>query len=470
MYLLDDKNILDTINFGEIKKHFSRPGLVHLSNGKLWAVSPEGLYSVNYKNNVLSPWQDSQIKSNTETSVINFESYGINTLMNVCIADREGNLWLATDGQGIYKYNPNFFTKELIQLNRNNLGVMALAPLKNELLVGSYGSGLYKTDSKGNSKVIFNEPGLPKFIMSMANVKDEYVWIGSRGQKLWKYDGDKIEPFKENYKIRGREIAEIFKDSYSRFWIATTRGFGYIQNETYTAVDSTTFTWGFCEIGKDSIAIATDSKIFIYNKNKLLNNEKLNSLVNKYSITGLFYRSPGQLWIATNGQGLVCCNIKTGEELLSINSKNSKLTDFIYFVYFINNSELWVGTGNGVANVKLQYKNNNQNKPFLKEAFVANSSQGLPGYETNKNACAIFNNKVFFGTTQGLYSAPISYKQDKFNRTDLFIEQVLIGYKNKTVMDTTFTPQNADTLKVSSECNALTFILNNALLNNKSEI
>ncbi|MCP9747932.1 hybrid sensor histidine kinase/response regulator [Lacihabitans sp. CS3-21] len=245
--------------------------------GFLWVGTRNGLnrydgYSFEvFKNNP----QDPQSLSNNQINDI-FES-------------KNGDLWVATFGGGLNRYNrrKNQFEKFKNNLNSNN----------------SISSNFLNTvleDTEGN------------------------IWIGSDGKGIDFYN-PKLNKFshystKNNKNANDDYIETIYQDSKKRIWIGTGHdGLFWFDTKTNALIP------------------------FVLGKH-------LQAKTQDIGVKSIFEDSRGQLWIGTNGNGLLAYNQKknTFQHFnASMQSSNGLNADVIYAIEEDRHGNIWIGTENG---------------------------------------------------------------------------------------------------------------------------
>ncbi len=113
--------------------------------------------------------------------------YHSNYILNL-FEDKYNNIWFATEN-GLIEYNriTNIFIKHLVSNNNKNNSSNSLNDLlyfkdKNEIWIGSHGSGVIKFDIKSNSFSLIDNPILKtlNIITSLCEDGHDNIWIGAK--------------------------------------------------------------------------------------------------------------------------------------------------------------------------------------------------------------------------------------------------------------------------------------------------
>ncbi len=152
--------------------------------------------------------------------------------VNHLAEDREGNLWVATSNNGLYRFNPaeQFFTNiRHIQRQTGKPGdgsVMSFAYTKSgTILAGTWGDGLYRYDSNLNLLPLnikgFSEKGTPSIWGMCLSADSNTIWMASQ-PGIHKYDqaAGKVT-FYSPPAMKNRTVRQVAEDRLGNLWLGT---------------------------------------------------------------------------------------------------------------------------------------------------------------------------------------------------------------------------------------------------------
>jgi len=160
----------------------------------------------------------------------NEQSIAYNKINNF-FEDREENIWVATDINGLYRFNPmsQFFTnvRQVTRLKGQpgNGSIMSFMQTKNgDILAGAWEDGLYRFD-RNFKQIPLNLPEVEKpnpAMWSMCESNDgNYIWMGAQ-PGIWRIDQrTQSTKFYNPLQIKNRTIRQIATDKYDNLWIGT---------------------------------------------------------------------------------------------------------------------------------------------------------------------------------------------------------------------------------------------------------
>ena len=345
----------------------------------LWIGSTNGAYYLNLQ----------------KQQVIHFIAY--NGLSDNAITDiyndADNNLWLASQGNGLYKYEgDHFITFDRSQGLPDNEVVIGIAKdRENHILLGIDGGGFLRYDGKKLSpvKLPATNPELSR-IQCLYTDKKGIVWIGTNYGGLWTYDKNTFKMIKGS---DHRSVNAIKEDEYGVIWIATPSGCFYIENNLLKHLDEFYgFSSSITTAGKDSIMVGTQDGVLLAVGKKIVSNFKLDAVRTSAVFCMLNYK--GMLIIGTDDRGLFVWNKASGD-VKNYSVKDGLNSNTIYSLAADENGDIWVGTGRGVNRILFDKKNKNF-------AIKGNSNSKNLILESNQNAVLYADHKVWIGTTKGV--------------------------------------------------------------------
>lgn len=144
----------------------------------------------------------------------------IDTIRDIC-QDAEGDIWLATIGEGLVELRPRRFQRiQLTNLEPTRRVTAFLEDGPGRMLLGTFGSGLAVLDSNGVHKV--DRSTIPvgvKYTQSIARDDQGIRWTAYRSDGVWTTDASgrtQRVPFAQT---GGNDVTALFHDSKGRLWI-----------------------------------------------------------------------------------------------------------------------------------------------------------------------------------------------------------------------------------------------------------
>jgi ligand-binding sensor domain-containing protein/signal transduction histidine kinase len=313
--------------------------------------------------------------------------------INAVLTDREGSIWFASDGQGIFRYSGSLFTVLDESTGLPSAQVMSIAALRSgRIYLGTYDAGLYSYEGGQIYKIAI--PTNPAPAITALQVRNLYeIWIGTRGAGLWKYDGS---VFMRYYTptILSNLITSLYVDNSNRLWVGTVNGAVYYEKNNFQSIGlSKTQVQDFIQIGGDSILMATYDGLKVYDGNTV-HNFTTNTIADS-STAQCFTLQGDNLWIGTSDNGVISYNLSS-RKAIAINKSNGLRSDFIYNIIADDEGNVWAGTGYGIHRISIK-----NNTPFV--TFYG-KEQGIKGMESNHNAVLKMpDGSIWFGTTNGAF-------------------------------------------------------------------
>ncbi len=184
--------------------------------------------------------------------------------VNCIRVDKQGNIWLGTNGGGIRFFEKNkqnqTFAEDIAGLEKNPLNSY-ITDIKEDytgnIWMGSNGTGIAMYNPVDHSFLHLNKEtsGLPlDHVHSLFVDKKNRVWAGVSDGGLCLYDPKtkRFKTYNENYYLANGVIYEILEDNKGKIWISTNKGISSFDPEKeifrnfslYNGVQQSTFNAG----------------------------------------------------------------------------------------------------------------------------------------------------------------------------------------------------------------------------------
>lgn len=251
--------------------------------------------------------------------------------------DRMGNIWTGLFQKGVYldPESPNKFNyRGHKSFNRNVIGsgcVMSLfKDRERNLWIGTDNDGVYRIDKNGISthyKTGNQKDAVPNTVLSIIEDNEGNIWLGSYLKGLAMLDKrtgkctyyDHYDFVTEDNNTARNKIFSLTKDKQNRLWIGTSGAGVYV---------------------------------FDLEKRKYINHYS-QTINGKYNIPNdwinfVMYDSQGIIWIGSY-IGILTLNPANGEKKHYTTDYSILPGNVVYYISEANNGEIWIGTTEGMA-------------------------------------------------------------------------------------------------------------------------
>lgn len=327
--------------------------LMEDNQGNVWVgafqtgvmVLPKSMYGFDYMN--FSHNKSLSDNSSCVTSVIEDE--------------KTGNLWIGTDGGGIFQLNPNGnqrnFTESNSSLSNNSIMSLALDS-RGTLWIATYLGGLMKyTENDGFRTFGDSALNTNKTVALAYSRNDELLYVGTHGGGLAIID------------LKSEKVIRTLTEDVNK-WISTLY------------LDSTGMLW----VGTYNGPMCYDHKV-----RKLIHydiDESMSTRVHSFCEA-----SDGRMWIGT-GEGLVCFDRPT-KQITSYSENDGLPSNVIADIQESIDGHMWISTQNGLSRLTPstgEFKNYYQYDGLQENEFHARASHKAS------------DGKLYFGGIKGLTS------------------------------------------------------------------
>lgn len=210
-----------------------------LSNNEIWSflIDSKGIFWVGH-NDGLSRFDGERFETIdlpkpqvTERNTI----YSEDRITSI-VEDKNGHLWLGTDGYGICKYDGKSFKHYTTEDGLcDNTIYELMADRKGNIWVGTFGGGVSKFDGKTFTN--YTKDGTINGIEVSGFYEDTNgdIWFGVENNGVYQYDGNS---FSHYYKEAGlnSSVLSIYRDKESRFWFGGWGGLFRFNGTSFSSV------------------------------------------------------------------------------------------------------------------------------------------------------------------------------------------------------------------------------------------
>lgn len=397
--------------------------------------------------------------------------------------DTKGNLWFATDGEGLLHYNSyreKFMTIKLkvpgLSTSKKISTFQFLPSKDSTLLIGST-LGIIKYDLK--TKRFKQFPNHKKeLIYTMVKDFNGTIWAGGFTTGLLKYDSENdrfTEVIAAKNNISDRDVIQITPRSKTELLVATWSGGLYtydIEASTFSKYlingkDLNRARTSFID-SKNNLWLGTDEGVFMLDDKGTLKTfttkGETNNPISSDRIFGIAEDSKGAMWFGTS-VGLTKLDVNSLKTTIYYKQKGHP-NDFIYTVLIDRIDNIWVSTNFGISmlntktNMFTNYTQNDglQNNEFngkagfkdLDDTFYFGGINGInifqPGVlktspflpKAHIESVELFNSKI---NRNELYAKDLEFNNDE---NVLTFNYVAVNYLNSDKVDYSYYMEGFD--------------------------
>lgn len=196
------------------------------NSGLIWVGTTGGVSHFNGEQFIPFPLPDSKVEN--PKSMLSYQ------LVFKIIQDNTGTIWLATDGNGIFKYSNGQFTQLTTQngLADNNVADL-LMDSKGNIWIGSFYGGISQFDGKNFHH--FTQEGLIEGEEAYNLYEDSKgnIWFSAEGYGTYRYDGEKFRQYTTENGLTTNVVMSIFEDDKEQIWFGTWQGICIFDGEKF---------------------------------------------------------------------------------------------------------------------------------------------------------------------------------------------------------------------------------------------
>jgi diguanylate cyclase (GGDEF)-like protein len=269
----------------------------------------------------------------------------------------DGSIWIGTYGGGLSRLKGGSFSNFTTRDGLTHDGVLSLAADRDGTVwVGTNGGGLcsFREGRFGSPRL--SSPLPSPFVYSLSVSPDDGLWIGTYGGGLCHLRGSELTTYTHKDGLSNDRITALHQDADGCLWIGTFGGgicrragerwdrFSTDEGLPYNVVRS------FCEDREGNLWVGLDGGgLSRFHDGSFTSISEQEGLSSDYAI-GIYETRSGDVWITTNGGGL---NLLRGGRITHFTTKEGLPNDLIRSICEDPAGGLWVATdGGGLARLQ----------------------------------------------------------------------------------------------------------------------
>lgn len=263
---------------------------------------------------------------------------------------------------------------------------------------------------QGNFKNYSVNDGLAQSqVYSIAEADDGFLWIGTRGGGLCKFDGLEFNTFTKKEGLPSNYVNALFQDKNKHLWIGTSDGLCVFRDNNFESVKlqgSGSPAYVVSALSNDHLGqlwLGTNQGLFL-RQDSIFVKQALypENIKSKFSqeVTCIIQGQDSSMWIGTN-RGLV--NIKNGT-IQRYSTREGLRNNYVHSLSFDNVGNLWIGTyGKGISifasdGIKQESKLNELNESIIHQLttdenhnmWIATLEEGLVKWNVSDSTLTYF--------------------------------------------------------------------------------
>lgn len=376
--------------------------LVRDKNETIWAGTRTGIVKLVAKMQMT----EGQSILLTETQTFTAKNWDLRNTVQAAAIDTEGNLWVGTEGKGVYKIRKGIFTSfSLAEGLNSEIAKSFLEDDKGHIWISTTDNGINQFDPSQPKPYHFSylnkQNGFPcnDICSSFKDSKGNF-WFASYTNGVTKYDGKGYQTYTIQNGLGSNKTYCISENAKGEIFVGAEHGVTVIEGERFRYLTAkngliSNAVYTMLHDKKGAVWMGTGEGMSVLMKDGTVRNFTVKDSLGDNLVLALKEDSKGNIWAATS-HGLSVWNGKKWQNILLPASVAAN--DIVALVFEKDENHLWLGTNNGIFRLDIG--------DFLqtgKYAFAHfTTTDGLPSLECNGNAA--YTDKrgnIWIGTIAG---------------------------------------------------------------------
>lgn len=305
------------------------------------------------------------------------------------LTDNYNNIWLATNGSGLYKYAESPFSRFDQKMIPNAKSIISIFKRGDILTLGSPLQGIYNFNTRSGEVVQGHYPGIPKMLTSI-HQDDKEGLVASYFNEAMQWKGEKKIVLKSE---EGPMNAASWRTIADTLWGIGSKGLFKVEQGRMILVYPANNLNELAPTKEGNILLSHSGGIAVLNRSS----RSLDSIAALKGVRAQCMIAEGDKWyLGTDDRGLLIYDTRM-RTFQNLDQRSGLSCNYVYNMLQDRNGDLWLGTGCGIDKISLHQDGSHHIKSYGK-------SDGLNGAESNvKASYADDEGMIWFGTTKGLF-------------------------------------------------------------------
>jgi ligand-binding sensor domain-containing protein/signal transduction histidine kinase len=265
--------------------------------------------------------------------------------------DKEGRLWVATLGGGLFRYDTNGGVLRLTSQNGlpTDFVRYVTEDREGDIWVGTEGGGLCRLKPTVFQTFDMQQGLASDQVMPIAEAQDGGLWIGTDGNGLDHWQDGKVRHYGLADGLGNGHVWSVLQDHQGTVWAGTWDGLYQLENQTFNGLsDGVTVGWQVLAMYEDKSGDLWLGQQAFGGITRLRNNErtvvKIPGTSANLDVRTIMEDHDGNLWVGTSEDGLY--RIHDGH-FTHFGRRDGLGSDSIWCLHVDDEGVFWVGTCRG---------------------------------------------------------------------------------------------------------------------------
>ena len=269
------------------------------------------------------------------------------------LQDREGTVWIATHGKGIFLFKDGRFSRLTTADGLASNTVLELYEDRGGIVwIGMEGGGL--NQYRGGKVGAHGIPGLTlETVDAVYEDKDGSLWIGTWYAGLVRVRNGSFDLFTTAQGLSQDHVAQFLEDREGSLWIATYGGLNRLRDAMFTSFGTreglvSADAWSIYQDSSGRLWIGTEKGLELLQGGRAVDFPGREAFSGE-AVLSIMEDREGALWTGTHGGGI---KISWEDGVTAITAAHGLSDDIVYTLVEDGDGAVWAGTHGGLSRIE----------------------------------------------------------------------------------------------------------------------